>query len=65
MLKKKVQTTMYKINKDILHSTGEYNHYFKITLNGVKSIKIFNHSVLHLKHCKSTISQLKKKSLKR
>ena len=49
MLKKKVQTTMYKINKDKFHSTGEYKQYFKITLNGVKSIKIFNHSVLHLK----------------
>ena len=31
-----IDTTLYKIgNKDILHSTGKYSHYFAITLNGV------------------------------
>ena len=36
-------------NKDILHSTGNYSHYFVITLNGVPSIKISIHYIAYLK----------------
>ena len=32
-----------------VYSTGRHSHYFIIALNGVQSIKILNHYVVHLK----------------
>ena len=32
-----------------MYSTGRHSHYFIIALNGVQSIKILNHYVVHLK----------------
>ena len=44
-----VQTTIYKMNKlqgyTVQHRN--YSQYFKITLNGIYSIKILNHYVVH------------------
>ena len=51
-------------NKDILHSTGNYIPYLKITYNGIQSAKMLNHYAIHLKltqYCISTILQLKRK----
>ena len=54
-------------NKDLLHSTGNYNQYLVITYNVINYIYIYvyiyiyiykqNHLAVHLKHCKSTILQ--------
>ena len=34
-----IHTIMYKINKDLLYSTGEYIQYFVITYMGKESVK--------------------------
>ena len=57
-------TDTYKINKDLLYSTGNYIQYLIITYNGKVSEKEYiymylNHFAVHLKHCTSTILQLK------
>ena len=53
-------------NKDLLCSTGNYIQYRIITYNGKESGKKYiymklNHFAVHLKHCKSTILQFKKR----
>ena len=59
---------MYKTNKqqeyNILYSTGDYSHYFSVTVDSIQSIPISNHCAIHLKlmqNCKSTKSKLKEK----
>ena len=46
-----VQTIMHQINKlqGYIIQYTEYSKYFIITLNGLKSVKILNHCVVHLK----------------
>ena len=49
-----------------MEKTGvQHSHYFIVNLNGIKSIKIFNHYTVHLKYCKSIILWLKKNSINR
>ena len=59
------EQTVYKIDKQqgYIVQHREYSHYFVVTLSGVKSIKVLNHYVVHLKliYFKSTILQFKKK----
>ena len=52
-------TLLYLNNKDLLYSTGKYVQYH-IYIHIYIYIKL-NHFAVHLKHCKSTILQLKKK----
>ena len=62
----------YANNKALLHSTGNYIQYLVITYKGKESEKEYayththtqlNHFAVYLKHCKSTILQLKKTNL--
>ena len=68
-----IHTTIYKIiNKDLLHSTGNYTQYFVLTCKGKESEKEYiyvklNHCAVHLKltrFCKSTILQFKKSTIR-
>ena len=53
---------MYEVNKlqGYIVQHREYRQYFIIAFNGVKSITVLNHYVIHLKlmqYCKLTILQ--------
>ena len=45
----KLQCIKQISSKDILFGTGNYSHYLVIHFNGVESIKILSHYVVHLK----------------